>query len=142
MLDLNSRLRPREDEVLAKVMDGEAVIIDLASGLYYSASGVGAVVWSGLEQVLQLSDVAAEIAARYDAGAEQVRADVLEFAAELLKENLVVPVDGGAPAKAHPPAAAGKLAYERPQIHVYRDMEGLLALDPPTPGLADLRWKE
>ena len=142
MLALESRLRRRDEEVLAKVMDGEAVIINLASGTYYSADGVGGLVWNRLDEGLRLCDVAAEVAARYDVSAEQAREDVLSFVNDLLKEDLVAVVDDGPAASPQLPSASPKLPYQRPQIHVYRDMEELLALDPPTPGFADLRWKD
>ncbi len=45
MLTLNDRLRPREEEVASKVIDGEAIIINLANGVYYSMDKVGALVW-------------------------------------------------------------------------------------------------
>ena len=141
MLAFESRLRRRDEEVLAKVLDGEAVIINLANGTYYSADGVGGQVWNRLEQGLRLADVAAEIASLYDVSAEQARADVLSFANDLVKEDLVAVAEEG-PAAPEKPSVSAKLPYEPPRIHVYRDMEELLALDPPTPGLGDLRWKD
>jgi hypothetical protein len=142
MLGLESRLRRRDEEVLAKVMDGEVVIINLANGTYYSADRVGSLVWTRLDEGLRLADVAAEVAALYDVAAESARQDVLSFAGDLLREDLVVVEENGTAPAAKIASPATKLAYARPQIHVYRDMEDLLALDPPTPGLADLRWKE
>lgn len=143
MLGPESRLRSCLEEVLAKEIDGEVVVINLASGTYYSAEGVGSLVWSTIEGGLPLSEVAAEVAARYDVGLEQARDDVLAFAAELLREGLMVAAEEAAmPAARTPAQGAAKLPYEPPQIHAYRDMEDLLALDPPTPGLSDLRWKQ
>ncbi len=40
----NSLTLEGQDEVLF-VIDGETVIIDLESGRYYSAEGVGSVIW-------------------------------------------------------------------------------------------------
>ena len=141
MLRIESRLRRSDDDVLAKILDGEAVIINLASGIYYSADGVGGLVWNRLEEGLRLADIAAEIAALYDVSAEQARTDVLSFANDLLKEDLVAVTEEG-PAVPATPSAAPKLVYAPPRLHMYRDMEELLALDPPTPGLGDLRWKD
>jgi hypothetical protein len=142
MLGLESRLRRRDEEVLAKVMDGEVVIINLANGTYYSADRVGSMVWTRIDEGLRLGDVAAEVAALYDVSTENARQDVLAFAGELLREDLVAVEENGVAPAAKIASPAAKLAYTRPQIHVYRDMEDLLALDPPTPGLADLRWKQ
>ena len=49
---------------------------------------------------------------------------------------------GGAVVRARASAGADKLPYKSPQLHIYTDMEDLLALDPPTPGFADIPWKE
>ncbi|MFM8528721.1 MAG: PqqD family peptide modification chaperone, partial [Ilumatobacteraceae bacterium] len=36
------------NRVLSEVLDGEAVIVDLASGKYHAAAGVAATVWEGM----------------------------------------------------------------------------------------------
>ena len=36
------------DKVMSEILDGEAVIVDLASGRYHAAAGVAATVWEGL----------------------------------------------------------------------------------------------
>ena len=40
MLTLQNRLRPNEEEVAGKVMDGDAIIINLSNGIYYSMDKV------------------------------------------------------------------------------------------------------
>jgi len=50
------RLMPKSDQIAAKVMDGEAVIIDLASGVYYSMDGVGGLIWSLIEATQSMDD--------------------------------------------------------------------------------------
>ena len=42
-------MQANPDEVAAKVVQGEAIIINLASGVYYSMTGVGAAAWGLLE---------------------------------------------------------------------------------------------
>jgi hypothetical protein len=141
MLDLESRLQRRDDEVLAKVMDGEAVIINLSNGTYYSADGAACLIWSAVDDGLSLEDVAAEVAGRYEVPLPRAREDVLAFANELLVQELVAIAPEAKAARGVAASQSTKLPYEAPQLHVYRDMEELLALDPPTPGLADMRWK-
>src|SRR5262245_26886534 len=43
------RVRPNEEEVVAKLMDGEAIIINLVTGVYYSMEGAGASIWAMIE---------------------------------------------------------------------------------------------
>ena len=142
MLGPDDRLVPNTSEVAGEVIEGEAIIIDLASGVYYSMTGAGGVLWALLEEGRSLGAAAAAIAARYDVPVDRVRADVERVAAELLQHGLVVRGDAAPPPR--PPAAPGpepQPAYEAPQLHVYRDLSALLALDPPAPGLRDIPWK-
>ena len=142
MLGPDDRLVPNTSEVAGEVIEGEAIIIDLASGVYYSMTGAGGLLWALLEEGRSLGDAAAAIAARYDVPVGQARADVERVAAELLQHGLVV--RGGAEPPARPAAPSGPesgLAYEAPRLHVYRDLSALLALDPPAPGLRDIPWK-
>jgi hypothetical protein len=142
MVELASRLRNKSEEVIAKVMDGEAIIINLATGVYYSLDNAGVAMWQRMEAGWRLDDIAADVTARYEVPLEHARRDVLRLAAELLREEIVATLDAGdAPARTDAAAGAPKLPYCAPALHTYRDMEDLLALDPPTPSLADIPWK-
>jgi hypothetical protein len=128
--------------VVGEVIDGEAIIIDLGSGAYYSMPGAGGYLWALLEEGRRLEDAAAAIAVRYDVPVDRARADVERVAAELLAHGLVVPGGPESPARpAAPPGAEPRLAYQTPELHAYRDLSALLALDPPAPGLRDIPWK-
>lgn len=143
MLSLQTRLRPNEEEVAAKVMDGEAIIINLSSGIYYSMDKVGGVVWELIEKRCSLEEMRAAISARYEVSPEQVQPDVDRLVEELLQENLVLKAEDSTPRGAF---LLGDLqqreVYESPQLNIYRDMGALLALDPPMPGLEATPWKE
>jgi len=143
MLTLTDRLRPREAEVAAKVIDGEAIIINLASGIYYSMDKVGGTIWEMIERKHSLEEIIAATIARYDVSREQARADVEQLVRELLQENLVTLSEDGASTAAKIQADQQEnLPYEIPKLNIYRDMGDLLALDPPVPGLADTPWKD
>ena len=43
------RYRVNSEQVINETIDGEAIMIDLASGAYFSLSQVGAEVWAGIE---------------------------------------------------------------------------------------------
>jgi hypothetical protein len=123
-------------------MDGEAVIINLANGMYYSMDQAGGVIWEMIEAGCRLDQVAAAVAARYEVSLVQAQGDVLRLAGDLLEQELVA-ITAAAPNSDRPsaPPVASRIPYEPPTLHVYSDMEELLALDPPTPSLTDLRWK-
>ena len=62
MLNLHDCFRPREEEVASKVIDGEAIIINLANGVYYSMDKVGALVWDLLQTGYSLDEVIVPLA--------------------------------------------------------------------------------
>jgi hypothetical protein len=141
MLTEDERLRPREEEVAAKVMDGEAIIINLANGTYYSMDNVGGFVWELLQQGPTVREIGIALSERYEVSPEEAQRDVERLLADLLKENLIG-LDGQEPVE-RPVVESGeaRLPYAKPTLNVYRDMGDLLALDPPTPGL-DSPWKD
>ena len=143
MLNVHHCFLPRNEEVAAKVIDGEAIIINLANGVYYSMDKVGAFVWDLLQAGHTLENVIAAVAGHYDVSREQAESNVQELVQELVQENLVVSSENGKPAAADVIAEQpDKLPYEFPKLNIYRDMGDLLALDPPVPGLGDTRWKD
>jgi hypothetical protein len=142
MSTLPSRFRPSAPELAAEVIDDEAIIINLSTGIYYSTSKVGAVIWSGIGSGRSLEEIVEAVVARYDVPPDRARADVHQLVTKLIEENLVGAAEGDPPAGAPPEApTAPKLPYEPPALHVYRDMGALLALDPPSPLLKDIPWK-
>jgi hypothetical protein len=143
MLNLHHCFRPREEEVAAKVIDGEAIIINLANGVYYSMDKVGALVWDQLQTGRTLEDVIVTVTGHYEVSREQAESNVRELVQELVQENLVVASENGKPIAAEAIAEQqDKLPYELPKLNIYRDMGDLLALDPPVPGLGDTPWKD
>lgn len=142
MLEGHARLQVAKN-VAVKIIDGEAIVLNLANGMYYSTDGVGADVWALLERAPTTEEIVDAIVARYDVSRAEARGDVERLVSELLQEDLVV----GAPAGDAPPPrdeeSRGPAApYQPPVLNSYRDMGDLLALDPPMPDLEDLAWKE
>jgi len=143
MLTLNHRLQPRGEEIAAKVIDGEAIMINLANGVYYSMDKVGGLIWEMIERKESLEEMITALLARYDVSREQALADVEQLVDELLRENLVATFENGAsPDAKREPEQQDNLTYESPKLNIYRDMGDLLALDPPTPGLGTMAWKD
>jgi hypothetical protein len=142
MINPRSSLRRKDEDVVAKVMDGEAIIINLATGVYYSMSDVAGAAWELIEAGYPIAEIVGAVVARYDVDEEQAREDVLRLAQDLMREELVVAADEDrALQPLTSPAASTKLAYVVPQLNTYTDMEDLLALDPPTPSFNDIPWK-
>lgn len=141
MLTPDSRLRPNHSEVAAKVMDGEAILINISNGMYHSMEKVGGAIWELIAEGHALKDVIQVIADHYDASYAQVETDVMALANALMGEALVIESTDSVPAPSFD-APATKLDYETPSLNTYKDMNDLLALDPPMPGLQEIPWEE
>ncbi|HEX8205239.1 MAG TPA: PqqD family peptide modification chaperone [Solirubrobacteraceae bacterium] len=122
----------------AKVIDGEAIVINVVTGRYYSLEGSGALAWTWLAAGATLAEAADALAARFGIGAAQARADLAPLADELVADELLVRGDAvaGPPDPALADAdgvAAVRGPYAAPKVVRFTDMEDLLAFDPPLP---------
>ena len=135
MSNANLRLAPNRATVAAKVIDGEAIILDVTRGAYYSLDGAGAVVWACLENGYPLAAIPEVLGARYEGTPDQFRKEVELLTDHLLREGLVVPANGDKAPTALEPAEGPRQPFVAPQLHKYTDMGDLLALDPPMPVL-------
>ena len=128
-----SRFRINEKEVTAKVIDGEAIIINLAKGLYYSLEKTGAEAWVLIGAGHSLDECSDVLSSRFSAPVDRVRDDLSTLLGELVAHNLVGPVEGVAPdAGVTLPPPSGD-PYVTPVLNAYDDMADVLALDPPLP---------
>jgi hypothetical protein len=135
-------LKTNPDEVAAKVVQGEAIIINLATGVYYSMDAVGAAAWSLLEATGDVERTVESLVAAYDVDAARCRAEVERLVDELLAERLLLPGSSAVPGAVVPPAPGARQDWRPPALNVYRDMSDLMALDPPVPGLAPIPWND
>ncbi len=129
----DSRLEPNETSIAAKVLDGEAILIDLSSGFYYSMDGSGGILWSLIDARYTPAEIIGALAQVYGLPTEQVRGDVEKLLGELESHHLVRPSSATQAADISLPEKPG--AYVPPLLNVYGDMNHLLAIDPPLPGL-------
>src|SRR6185503_7496625 len=131
----NQRFRVNTPTVTHETIDGEAVIINLDSGNYYSLVEVGSFIWGLIEKGASASDVRNVILQTYQGNAGDIDRGVQELLAQLQQENLIVPVDGTAEAFDLSQAAPSNKGHEKPSfnpplLHKYSDMQELLLLDP------------
>jgi hypothetical protein len=112
--------------------DGEAAIINLKSGTYYSLNPVGASIWSLIEQRRSPADIVARILQRYDGSLPRVTDDVNGLITSLQGEDLIAPDESGEDLGEMVPEAAPaiKVPYMTPFLERFDDMKELLLLDP------------
>jgi coenzyme PQQ synthesis protein D (PqqD) len=93
----HNSVRPSPD-VIFRDLEGEAVLLDLASGRYFGLNAVGTRVWMLLESGSTVDGAAAAIAAEFDADPAEIARDVDDLVADLAARGLVVPATApGAP---------------------------------------------
>jgi coenzyme PQQ synthesis protein D (PqqD) len=126
----NRRYVVRSPAVVHETIDGEAVIINLETGAYFSVEGRGAIAWQQLVAGASPADVATMLAAGHDGDAGAIAAAVAQLVDSLRREGLIRPddpADGDPPA---PAAAAPNPGLADLSLRVFTDLQELLLLDP------------
>jgi len=83
-----------KERVRWRVLDGEAVIIDVESSYYYSLNRTGTLIWEYLlSQNGSFQDIVEALTLQYGAGADTAESDVRGFLDVMLEENLVCCID-------------------------------------------------
>lgn len=138
------RFRMNAPDVINEVIEGEAIILHLGTGRYYSARGCGAEAWSWLSASVPVPSVVEALGHLYDATPGEITAALDSFVGYLCDEKLIVAIDGDAPAAAParplPSAGGSKAAFEPPAMESFSDLEDLLLLDPVHEVNNELGW--
>ena len=121
------RYRVNTPSIVSEVLDGEGVMINLDTGTYYSASGVGGAIWSLLEAGAHAGEIAGWLEATWGRS-PTLTADLQAYVAQVVAEKLVVP-DAGRAAPVLPPVRP-RTDYAKPVLEVFKDMQDLLLADP------------
>ncbi len=108
--------------------DGEAAIIDLRSGAYFSLDPVGALLWPLIVGGATL-DALVDRAHATTEGGDDVGPGIERFVADLVVEGLVEEVgdvDGAVPVASN----GRRIPFTTPEIQRFDDLQELLLLDP------------
>jgi hypothetical protein len=87
-------LRPSPD-VVWRDLEGEAVLLDLASGTYFGLNDVGTRIWRLLEAGESLARIAEALAEEYEVSGEQAARDAEALVTELRGRGLLVEAPPG-----------------------------------------------
>jgi hypothetical protein len=117
---------------VSEIIDEEAIIMDLDSGMYFSAEGVGAVIWDGMACGFEVAQIKQRILKSFSVDPISLDADFEKFAASLLADKLVEVADGAAQPKAEwsIPLSDARRSYDPPVLSRYDDLQDLALLDP------------
>jgi hypothetical protein len=87
-LDDDCALR-RTDDVVSRVLDGEAVLLDLREGIYFGLNEVGTRIWELLGEGATVAELRAKIFEEFDVEEAVASADLVELLDELLDRGLI-----------------------------------------------------
>lgn len=125
------RFRLNEPSVVHETIDGEAVIINLESGTYYSLNRAGAELWEGLAAGASVDDLLAFFGERYEASPAAIAQEVTRLLDELQLEQLIVPDEQtGSSTPMLQLEGAAKQPFELGRLEKFSDVTELLLLDP------------
>jgi hypothetical protein len=121
------RLRLNSPAVITETIDGEALVVNLESGCYYSLRGPAEEAWTLLLAGATPAEAAPALAQAYGVAIDEAHEALRALRDQFRAEALAVPRDDAAVDET--PALRGG-AWIAPRLEKYTDMQELLALDP------------
>jgi len=125
-------------DIAHEIIDGEAVIVNLKSGNYYSLDKTGAALWNFVTNGFHVFEIIEELAQRYEGSMAEIEASVSQLLVDMEKEGLIT-MDQETQGKKNgktfapregEPKHGKKPLFELPSLQKYTDMQAMLALDP------------
>ena len=84
----DTRIRARDD-VLSRVLDGEAVLLDLDSGTYFGLDEVGSEIWALIAEGATVRVICDKVLELYDVDEATARSDLEDLVSQLQSRGLV-----------------------------------------------------
>jgi len=120
-------------EVVSDIIDGEAVMLHRTYGDYFSADGVGSLIWQWIGEGRSRSQILNMLNASFSASLAEIATAVDSFLADLVAHKLVretVEGDKSATETLIEPQTKPEAEFVRPTLHVYSDIRNIMLLDP------------
>lgn len=122
--------RLNEPQIALEIVDGEAVVIDFESGVYFSITGSGGQIVELLGQGYTTEEIAEQLCQQYLAEPGEISRSVAEFTETLLSNQLIVPANLRVRTAAETTPAADRTPFPAPALERFEDLEWLLTMDP------------
>ena len=124
--------RVNNPAVVAEIIDGEAVIMNLKSGNYFSTEDIGSVVWQWIEDGLTFGQMLDLMNKRFTAERERIEPALAQFLNDLLSHELIreEATEGARVAAPALDPLANLPGFSAPVLNVHADMKDLLLIDP------------
>jgi len=79
----------RSESAMSRELDGEVVILDIASGNYFALNDVGALVWDQLEDGTDRDTLVEAVTAAFDVDVETAATDINALLDQLTEAGLI-----------------------------------------------------
>lgn len=79
----------RSRDIIEREFQGESVLLDLNTGLYFSLNPVGSFIWRLLDGALTARAIAEQMSANYDVDPDTAARDTEELMRDLLDQKLI-----------------------------------------------------
>jgi hypothetical protein len=124
--------RVNSPQVISETVGGETIIVNLASGHYFSLQGSAVDVWEGIERGESAEAIVLQLEQRYEAPDGEISAAVTSLLDDFVAAELLVAEANGV---AVGPIALTQEAAERtpfvaPSFNTFTDMQDIILLDP------------
>jgi hypothetical protein len=124
--------------VAHEIIDGEAIIVNLENGNYYSLGSTGADLWNFVEKGFDVPEIIEGLAQRYEGSRAEIETSVRQLLADMEKEGLITldQETAGEMRKGILASNEGEVKngekplFEATALQKYTDMQAMLWLDP------------
>jgi len=120
-------------QVISETVGGEAIIVNLASGHYFSLQGTAVEVWDGVERGEGSEAIVHQLEQRYEAtGDDDIDASVKKLLDDFVAAELLVADGNEADCAPLSPSRAGgeRARFVPPTFTTFTDMQDIILLDP------------
>lgn len=136
-------VRVNAPRMVHETVDGEVIVIDLATGAYYSLPGSASEIWQSIIAGGSREDITARVSERHSEESASIQATLDGFLDRLLDEGLIV-TGSAAPDSVAPTGASDErpaTPWSKPVVEKYTDMADLILLDP-VHDVSSLGWPD
>ncbi len=119
--------------VVSDIIGGEAVMLHRGSGDYFSADGIGCLIWQWIGEGHSRRTILKAVGDRCATEAAQIEPAVDAFLSDLVAHQLVRESDKDIDSRSDALSASQllpKAEFVPPVLHVYSDIRSLVLLDP------------
>lgn len=132
----NIHLKVNEPHVVHETIEGEAILLNLGTGDYYSIEWPGTIVWDLLSETGNVEEIKHAFLEADDEKQDEIKTALDNFVESLIEEELLVATENGESTsfqidekvKSEFEKAIPKL--DKLVLHKYSDMKDMLLLDP------------